>query len=280
MTADQYRLARLRPRINGAAAAGTAYFATNTAADFDSAAGKLWTLVPSPFTGSPGNQGSAWDGAFRAGVQVLQDDVDFLAPCAPANVFGMAHNTGAPGRALPPQAFHKAATSVVGPGETILLAAGTGAVEPEAELAAVVGVRSRHLNLANARSALLGYTIGNDVTARGLQLSDQLWISAKSQDTYTPLGPWIVAGGAPGAFDDAAIGITHNGERLRTASTADLGWNVAEILVYLSSFMTLHPGDVVLTGFPAQSRPLQPGDTVSCAIAGIGALSNPVGADA
>ena len=75
---------------------------------------------------------------------------------------------------------------------------------------------------------------------------------------------------------DLPIGIVHNGTDLPAASTADLGWKVDEILVYLTSFMTLHPGDLVLTGFPAASSGIQPGDTVTCRVGGIGELSNPV----
>jgi len=137
----------------------------------------------------------------------------------------------------------------------------------------VVGSKVRGLTPETARTAILGFTIGNDVTARDLQQSDELWISAKSQDTFTPVGPWIVTD-----LDDAglAIGINHNGKELQAASSADLGWNVEEILVYLTSFMTLHPGDLVLTGFPAECARIVPGDTVTCRVEGIGELTNPV----
>jgi 2-keto-4-pentenoate hydratase/2-oxohepta-3-ene-1,7-dioic acid hydratase in catechol pathway len=185
----------------------------------------------------------------------------------------MAHNTGRAGRDLPPQAFHKAATSVVGPGDAIELRPGVGRVEPEAELTIVVGSKARGLTPGNARRAVLGYTIGNDVSARDLQISDELWISAKSQDTFTPVGPWIVT---DLTGEDLAIGINHNGVDLKAASSADLGWRVEEILAYLTSFMTLHPGDLVLTGFPAECAPIVPGDTVTCLIGGIGQLTNPV----
>jgi 2-keto-4-pentenoate hydratase/2-oxohepta-3-ene-1,7-dioic acid hydratase in catechol pathway len=185
----------------------------------------------------------------------------------------MAHNTGRAGRDLPPQAFHKAATSVIGPGDAIELQPNVGRVEPEAELTVVIGSKARGLTPGNATTAILGYTIGNDVSARDLQDSDELWISAKSQDTFTPAGPWIVTGLTGG---NLTIGIQHNGVQLETAGSADLGWKVEEILAYLTSFMTLHPGDLVLTGFPAQTVPIAAGDTVSCHISGIGELTNPV----
>lgn len=230
-------------------------------------------MIDSPFPGSRANAGAEPRTGWETGDTVEQDSFRFLAPSVPANVLGMAHNTGQAGRELPPQAFHKAATSVVGPGDAIELRPGVGRVDPEAELTIVLGRSVRGLTLDTARTAILGFTIGNDVSARDLQKSDELWISAKSQDTFTPVGPWIVTD-----VDDEnlAIGINHNGAELKAASSADLGWGVEEILVYLTSFMTLHPGDLVLTGFPAECAAIVPGDTVICHVEGIGQLTNPV----
>jgi 2-keto-4-pentenoate hydratase/2-oxohepta-3-ene-1,7-dioic acid hydratase in catechol pathway len=267
------RLARVRPAAPAFAA--EQFFVSNSAADFASDAGATWTVVGSPFADSPANAPSPPRTGWEPGNHVHQDSFKFLAPSIPANVLGMAHNNGEAGRDLPPQAFHKAATSVIGPGDAIELAAGSGHVDPEAELAVVIGRKVRRLTAHNARTAVLGFTIGNDVTARDLQKLDDLWISAKSQDTFTPLGPWVVTG-----LDDTdvALGIVHNGTPLKAASSADLGWKVDEILVYLTSFMTLHPGDIVLTGFPAECAAIVPGDTVTCRVEGIGELTNPVAA--
>lgn len=265
------RLARVRPLI--AAAPDEHFFVANDAADFNSEAGRVWTVVDSPFAESRANANSPARSGWENGTVVDEDSFTFLAPSVPVNVFGMAHNTGQPGRDLPAQAFHKAASSVIGPGQAIELSSTVGYVDPEAELTVVVGRTVRGLTLETARSAILGFTIGNDVSARDLQKTDELWISAKSQDTFTPAGPWIVT-----ELDDSdlSIGIVHNGTELKTASSADLGWKVDEILVYLSSFMTLRPGDLVLTGFPAECARIQPGDTVVCRVEGIGELSNPV----
>lgn len=249
------------------------FFAANDAPDFDSDEGKQWTLVRSPFPGSRANAASPGRPGWEVGAVVEEASFRFLAPSVPVNVFGMAHNTGQPGRDLPPQAFHKAASSVIGPGDAIQLSSTVGYVDPEAELTVVVGSTARGLTLETARSAILGYTIGNDVSARDLQKTDELWISAKSQDTFTPAGPWIVT-----ALDDSdlEISIIHNGNQLKPASSADLGWKVEEIMVYLTSFMTLQPGDLVLTGFPAECARIQPGDMVACRVEGIGELRNPV----
>jgi 2-keto-4-pentenoate hydratase/2-oxohepta-3-ene-1,7-dioic acid hydratase in catechol pathway len=265
------RIARVRPLAP--VSEDEHFFVANDAPDFDSAAGKFWTVIDSPFPASRANVGSAPRKGWETGNTVDQASFTFLAPSAPANVLGMAHNTGSAGRDLPPQAFHKAATSVVGPGDAIELRPGVGHVDPEAELTIVVGSRVRGLTRDTARSAILGFTIGNDVSARDLQKSDELWISAKSQDTFTPVGPWIVTDVDD---DNLAIGINHNGTELKAASSADLGWGVDEILVYLTSFMTLHPGDLVLTGFPAECARILPGDTVVCHVEGIGQLVNPV----
>lgn len=265
------RLARVRPL--SPALPSEHFFVANGAADFTSEAGMAWTVVETPFSGSAANAGSVARTGWEPGDTLRQEEFVFLAPSVPANVLGMAHNTGPAGRDLPPQAFHKAATSVIGPGDAIELPAGSGHVDPEAELTIVIGRKARGLTLATARSAVLGFTIGNDVTSRDLQKTDELWISAKSQDTFTPVGPWIVSG-----LDDAdlAISIVHNGNALKASGTAGLGWKVDEILVYLTSFMTLHPGDLVLTGFPAECAPIVPGDTVTCRVEGIGELTNPV----
>lgn len=265
------RLARVRPL--SPAVADEHFFVANDAPDFGSDAGRSWIVVPSPFAASRANANSPARPGWEAGSVVDQDSFTFLAPSVPVNVFGMAHNTGQPGRDLPPQAFHKAASSVVGPGDAIELSSTVGYVDPEAELTVVVGRTVRGLTLETARSAILGFTIGNDVSARDLQKSDELWISAKSQDTFTPVGPWIVT---DLDHSDLSIGIVHNGTELKAASSADLGWKVDEILVYLTSFMTLQPGDLVLTGFPAECARIQPGDTLVCRVQGIGELSNPV----
>lgn len=269
------RIARIRPVSH--VSEDEYFFVANDAPAFDSEAGKVWTVTETPFPGSAANAGSRPRTGWEAGSTVTEQSFTFLAPSVPANVLGMAHNTGQPGRDLPPQAFHKAATSVVGPGDAIELRAGVGRVEPEAELTIVVGSKARGLTPGNAKSAILGYTIGNDVSARDLQQSDELWISAKSQDTFTPVGPWIVT---DLTYGDVEIGIQHNGVQLKPASSADLGWKVEEILAYVTSFMTLHPGDLVLTGFPAECARIVAGDTVTCYIAGIGQLTNPVVAGA
>lgn len=203
-------------------------------------------------------------------------DAQLLAPVAGGTVFGMAHNTGARDRELPAQAFIKAACSVIGPGSPIPIPPDIGRVDVEGELAVVIGRPARHLTRSSALSCVLGYTVGNDVTARDLQLSDALWTTAKGRDGFTPLGPWIETDLDP---DDAAIAVSINGVALRPASTTDLARGVVEVLVYLTSFLTLRPGDVVLTGAPGECGPVHPGDSVQITIDAIGTITNPVVTD-
>lgn len=192
-----------------------------------------------------------------------------LAPTRPRTVVGMAHNTGPADRLLPPSAFLKPASTVVGPGDPVDLP-DVGRVDAEAELALVVGRRCRDLDEATALDAVLGWTCANDVTARDLQAGDDSWTRAKGFDTFTPLGPWIET---EPTFDPDDVAVLLDGTG---ASTANLARSVRELLVYLTSFLTLEPGDVVLTGAPGPSRALTDGDVVTVAVPGLGELRNPV----
>ncbi|MDT2009383.1 fumarylacetoacetate hydrolase family protein [Rhodococcus opacus] len=196
-----------------------------------------------------------------------------LAPCRPRVILGMAHNTGPADRLLPPQAFHKSPHSVIAPGEAIALEAGQGDVDAEAEVAVVIGTPARNLTRENALAAVFGYTCANDVTDRAAQASDSLWTEAKSRDTYTPLGPWIRTDLDPTDLtiqlgDDTGLG--------PRASTAGLARGVVDVLIYLSSLMTLHPSDVVLVGAAGPSRRLRTGGISRIIVPAIGELTNPV----
>ncbi len=196
-----------------------------------------------------------------------------LTPVTPRTVVGMAHNSGPADRELPPQAFLKPAGSVIGPGAPIPIPEGIGLVEAEAELAVVIGRTATGLTVANALDHVLGYTVGNDVTARDLQRSDPLWFAAKGFDGCTPIGPMIATGLDP---DGLALGLSVDGVDVRGASTADLARSVVECLVYVTSVLTLYPGDVLLTGAPGQTAPIRPGAQVAATVAGIGTLHNTV----
>ena len=203
------------------------------------------------------------------GPPVALADVRLHAPVQPRTVVGMAHNTGAADRLLPPGAFFKPASSVIGPGETIEVP-DVGRVDAEAEVALVVGRRARRLGPDDVAGAVLGWTCANDVTARDLQRDDDSWVRAKGYDTFTPLGPWVET---DPAFDpdDALVAL----DGVATGSCG-LARGAVEVLVWLTSFLTLDVGDVVLLGAPGPGRALRDGDTVRVRVAGIGELVNPV----
>lgn len=186
-----------------------------------------------------------------------------LAPVEPRTVVGMAHNTGPGDRLLPPQAFLKPARSVIGPGDPVPVPAGLGPVHAEAELAVVVG----------SAGTVLGYTVANDVTARDLQAQDSLWTQAKGQRGFTPLGPWIETDLDPA---DAVVELAVDDAVAAPTGTDQLARSVAEVVAWVSGFLPLGPGDVILTGAPGASLPIRPGQQVTASVAGIGELVNPV----
>jgi 2-keto-4-pentenoate hydratase/2-oxohepta-3-ene-1,7-dioic acid hydratase in catechol pathway len=172
-----------------------------------------------------------------------------------------------------PLIFVKPATSVVGPGQPVVLPPDSSEVHHEAELAVVVGTVSRNVAAEDASAHILGYTAANDVTARDLQRKDGTFGRAKGFDTFCPLGPAIETEVDPA---DLQIVCRVSGEVRQDGTTADLVFGVAEIFAFVTRVMTLLPGDVILTGTPAGVGPLVPGDLVEVEIERIGALRNPV----
>ncbi len=175
-----------------------------------------------------------------------------------------------------PVLFLKPTSSLIGAGDPILLPPQSEQVQHEAELAVVIGRRGRWIQPEDALDHVFGYTIANDVTARDLQRKDLLWTRGKGFDTFCPLGPWIETD-----FDPADVLITcHVDDMLRQmASTRDMVFTIPQLVVFISSVMTLEPGDVILTGTPAGVGDLTPGCTVKITIEGLGTLTNPVRAD-
>jgi 2-keto-4-pentenoate hydratase/2-oxohepta-3-ene-1,7-dioic acid hydratase in catechol pathway len=172
-----------------------------------------------------------------------------------------------------PLIFLKPPSAVIANGDDIVLPPQSQQVEHEAELVAVVGKRGRHVTAEEARGYILGYTVGNDVTARDLQRADGQWTRAKGFDTFCPFGPWIDTEFEP---VDAVITCRVNGQMRQMASTRDMVFNVGTLVAFISGVMTLEPGDVIFTGTPAGVGPLKAGDTVDVEIEGLGRLGNPV----
>ncbi|WP_150306836.1 fumarylacetoacetate hydrolase family protein [Planctomonas psychrotolerans] len=171
-----------------------------------------------------------------------------------------------------PLIFLKPNTSVIGPGDAIVLPPESNRVEHEGELAIVIGSIAKHVRAEDAESVIFGYTIANDVTARDLQRSDGQWARAKGYDTFCPLGPYIET---ELDWHDTAIETRVDGVTTQSGNTRDMIHKIPDIVAFASSVWTLLPGDVILTGTPAGVGPFTHGQTVEVAIAGIGTLSNP-----
>ena len=210
------------------------------------------------------------------------DEVRLLAPLVPGKILCIGRNYVAhaleQNAEVPevPLLFLKPPSSVIGPGQTILLPPQSQQVEHEGELVAVIGKRGRWIPPEEAFDYLLGYTVGNDITARDLQRRDGQWTRGKGFDTFLPLGPWIETEFDP---SDALITCHVNDELRQMGSTRDMVFSVRNLIAYASSIMTLEPGDVLLTGTPAGIGPLQPGDIVEVTVEGLGTLTNPVAAE-
>jgi 2-keto-4-pentenoate hydratase/2-oxohepta-3-ene-1,7-dioic acid hydratase in catechol pathway len=172
-----------------------------------------------------------------------------------------------------PLLFLKPPTSVIGPEEAIVLPPQSQQVEHEAELVVVIGKRGRWISPEDTMNYVLGYTIGNDVTARDLQRRDGQWTRSKGFDTFCPIGPWIETEFDPA---DGVITCHVNGEMRQMSSTRDMVFSVRQLIAFVSSVMTLEPGDIIMTGTPAGVAPLHPGDVVEITIEGLGKLRNPV----
>jgi len=205
------------------------------------------------------------------------ESVKLLAPVQPGKIVCIGRNYAAHAKehnaAVPevPLIFLKPPSAVIGPEDKIILPPQSEQVEHEAELVVVIGKQGRWIATGDALDYVLGYTIGNDVTARDLQFSDGQWTRSKGFDTFCPLGPWVETEFDPA---DAVITCHVNGEMRQMGSTHDMTFNVRQLIAYISSVMTLEPGDIIMTGTPAGVGPLVPGDVVEVSIEGLGTLRN------
>ena len=185
-----------------------------------------------------------------------------------------------------PTIFNKFPSVVIGPGDPIVLPKASQRPDYEAEFAFVIGRGGRHVPAAQALDHVLGYTIVNDVTARDFQRATTQWLMGKTFDTFAPMGPWIVTKDEiadPHALD---ISLEIGGETLQKSNTTEMVFRIPELIEYVSTVVTLEPGDVFATGTPAgvgfarkPPRWLKPGEEVIVRISGIGELKNPVVAE-
>ena len=224
-------------------------------------------------------QGTFFEDPIPTGEQVPLDDVRLLAPVLPSKLVCVGKNYAAHaaefGMEVPeePLLFLKPSTAVIGPGDPIQLLPISTRVDYEGELAVVIGRIARNVRAEDAFKFILGYTCANDVTLRDLQHSNDQWARAKGFDGSCPLGPWVETVLDP---NDIRIETRLNGEIRQAAQTSDMVFGVAELIEYITEFMTLLPGDVLLTGTPEGVGRLSTGDVVEVEVDGIGALQNAV----
>jgi 2-keto-4-pentenoate hydratase/2-oxohepta-3-ene-1,7-dioic acid hydratase in catechol pathway len=202
-------------------------------------------------------------------------DVRLLAPSLPSKIVAIGINykdhAAEMGRELPeiPMFFYKPSTAVIGPGERIVRPPGCESLHYEGEMAVVIGSVARAVDATRWSEVVLGYTCGIDATARDFQAADLQWGRAKGFDTSAPLGPWIETEVDP---SNLRIQTRINGETRQDSSTEQLVFGVGELIEFVTSFVTLLPGDVIMTGTPSGVGELKEGDRVEVEIEGIGTL--------
>jgi 2-keto-4-pentenoate hydratase/2-oxohepta-3-ene-1,7-dioic acid hydratase in catechol pathway len=213
------------------------------------------------------------------GVNLDLEKVKILSPVLPSKIVCVGKNYADHAKELggevpaEPVIFIKPSTTVIGENDQIVLPTQSTNVHHEVELAVVISHLCKNVDVSRAGEVILGYTIANDVTARDLQNSDGQWTRAKSFDTFCPIGPWIETELDPTNLD---LTCEVNGQVRQSGNTSEMVRTAHEMVAWISTVMTLLPGDVILTGTPAGVGPIVNGDIVEVTISGIGTLSNPV----
>ena len=216
------------------------------------------------------------------GTPLLLDEAKLLAPVEPTKIVCVGRNyrdhAKELGNEVPkePLLFLKPPSSLLGAGGVVRMPRVAERVDYEGELAVVIGRRIRRLKAGeDIQPYLHGVTVANDVTARDLQKKDGQWTRAKGFDGFCPVGP-VVATEVTAAEIDAGLVVEtrQNGELRQHGSTADFIFSLRELLVYITTAITLEPGDLLLTGTPAGVGPVAAGDEVVVSVAGVGSLRN------
>src|SRR5579859_4955662 len=223
-----------------------------------------------PWSGPPWAAGSGADGAPREWAEA-----DLCAPVDPTKIVCVGRNYAAHAKELgndvpsEPLLFLKPPSSIVGPGDGIVLPSASSRVEHEGELGVVIGRRAKDVSRDDALAHVFGYTCVCDVTARDLQRKDGQWTRAKGFDTFCPTGPWIET-----ELDPRSVRVTCavNGQTRQDALTSSMIFDVPTLVAYISRIMTLEPGDLIATGTPEGVGPLAREDVIDVSIAGLGVL--------
>jgi len=223
--------------------------------------------------------GTFFEDPLPTGEEVSIDDVMLLAPVLPSKLVCVGKNYAAHaaefGMAVPeePLLFLKPSTAVIGPGDPIRLLPINDRTDYEGEMAVVMGRLAKNVRAEDASRFILGFTCANDVTLRDLQRTDDQWTKAKGFDGSCPLGPWIETSVDP---TDVFVETRLNGDVVQRASTSEMVFGVGALIEYITTFMTLLPGDVLLTGTPEGVGPVRSADVVEVEVEGVGTLRNGV----
>jgi 2-keto-4-pentenoate hydratase/2-oxohepta-3-ene-1,7-dioic acid hydratase in catechol pathway len=221
--------------------------------------------------------GDIFTGAEPTGKTSGIRDVKLLAPCKPSNVAAVGRNykSHIADRNIQPAPFPglfwKPSSCIVGTEENIVLPEGANNAHYEAELVVVIGKDAKNVTPADAPKYIFGITAGNDVSERDWQKNDLQWFRAKGCDTFGALGPCIVTGLN---YSDLLVESRVNGEVRQSGRTSELIFPVDTVVSYISRFVTLGPGDIVYTGTPGTTKPMQPGEVVEIEVEGVGVLRN------
>jgi 2-keto-4-pentenoate hydratase/2-oxohepta-3-ene-1,7-dioic acid hydratase in catechol pathway len=204
-------------------------------------------------------------------------EVHLLAPVEPGKVIAVGLNykshLGQQSVASYPGLFAKLPSCIIGPEDSIVFPPEAEDVHYEGEMVVVIGKKARNVSPEKAGEYIFGITAGNDVSERKWQKNDLQWFRAKASDTFGPLGPVVVQGLN---YHNLQLTTRLNGEVRQSQRTADLIFNVEQIVSYVSRFVTLMPGDLIFTGTPGTTKAMKPGDIVEVEIEGIGTLRNKV----
>lgn len=217
-----------------------------------------------------------WDGGTELEGEICWEAADLRAPVAPSKIVCIGRNYAAHAKELgnevpkEPLMFFKPPSSIIGPGEAIVLREESEKVEHEGELGVVIGKRCSRVSPADALSYVFGFTCVNDVTARDLQKKDGQWSRAKGFDTFCPVGPWIET-----SLDtkDLSVKCLVDGAVRQDGRTSQMMFDVPALVSYVSRAFTLEPGDLIATGTPEGVGPLAAGNRVTVAVEGIGELT-------
>jgi 2-keto-4-pentenoate hydratase/2-oxohepta-3-ene-1,7-dioic acid hydratase in catechol pathway len=221
-------------------------------------------------------------GVHRPGAAIPSSGHRLLAPVMPSKIVAVGLNykdhAAEQNKPLPPEPliFLKPSTAVIGPDDPIVIPDGIGRVDHEAEVGLVIGAHTWQVREEDVHKYIFGLTCVNDVSARDLQRKDVQYTRAKGFDTFAPLGPCIAAGLDYERGDGIAVEGWVNGTRRQCSSTRELIFPIRRLVAFISSVMTLLPGDIISTGTPAGIGPIVPGDRVTIKVEGVGELTNPV----